>query len=262
MATEPLLVLAAYRGSTRYNLIRGLLAKAEAACSMDGYVECRIGEQGESIPRPVLAARIYQCSCWDDGAEIWARVSGEPPALEALKRVLRQEKGLGFQVLSETKYSIMLRLVSEMEQSCGLVDWCPFTKPIKAAMVRTVICTSRMVLVELIVAKASVLHSIEEAGFEIIYRAPLNSVEHSLTAKQEAALVLAYLYGYYSYPRRISVKGLASKLGISSSALAELLRRAELKIITRYILEELPHYLLRHYAAARMAEERRRASRR
>jgi DNA-binding Lrp family transcriptional regulator len=52
--------------------------------------------------------------------------------------------------------------------------------------------------------------------------------------------------GYYSYPRRVSVKELAAKLRVSSSALAELLRKAEQRVVEKYVVEELPHYLVQH----------------
>ena len=70
---------------------------------------------------------------------------------------------------------------------------------------------------------------------------------------------MAFVHGYYSYPRRVSAKELASKLRISSSALAELLRKAEQRIITRYVIEELPHYLIQRVlpAPGPLAEPRR-----
>jgi predicted DNA binding protein len=47
----------------------------------------------------------------------------------------------------------------------------------------------------------------------------------TVTAKQEVALRLAYMSGYFSYPKKITINELANRLHTSPSALCELLRR-------------------------------------
>lgn len=52
-----------------------------------------------------------------------------------------------------------------------------------------------------------------------------------LTDKQVEALVLAYVEGYYQWPRSSSASDLAGHLGLSSSAFLDHLRHAEAKLI-------------------------------
>jgi predicted DNA binding protein len=56
----------------------------------------------------------------------------------------------------------------------------------------------------------------------------------ALTPGQEEALAAAIDHGYYEVPRRITLRELASVLGVKPSALSERLRRAEANVILRY----------------------------
>lgn len=56
-----------------------------------------------------------------------------------------------------------------------------------------------------------------------------------LTARQLEVLSLAVALGYYETPHKLSLRTLASKLGLSVGAVSELLRRGETLIITNYI---------------------------
>lgn len=74
-------------------------------------------------------------------------------------------------------------------------------------------------------------------------RAPLELVQlHAskqpialLTLPQDDALRAAVQAGYYRIPRALNLNELAKKLGITSASLSERLRRAEGRIITRYV---------------------------
>lgn len=52
-----------------------------------------------------------------------------------------------------------------------------------------------------------------------------------LTDKQVEALVIAHRSGYYNWPRSASASGLATRMGMSSSAFLDHLRHAEAKLI-------------------------------
>jgi hypothetical protein len=56
-----------------------------------------------------------------------------------------------------------------------------------------------------------------------------------LTARQLEVLALAVALGYYETPHKVSLRTLASKLGLSVGAVSELLRRGESLIITNYV---------------------------
>jgi len=61
-----------------------------------------------------------------------------------------------------------------------------------------------------------------------IFKKPL------LTLQQERTLKAALESGYYGIPRRIEIRALAKKLGLSASTAAEHLRKAESKVIEDY----------------------------
>ncbi len=59
----------------------------------------------------------------------------------------------------------------------------------------------------------------------------LKAASELLTDRQMEAFDLACRYGYYETPKRISIAEIADKLGIKASACAELLRKAERKLL-------------------------------
>lgn len=61
------------------------------------------------------------------------------------------------------------------------------------------------------------------------------NVMPKLSSHQKTALKLAYRNGYYEYPRKITVKELASLAGVSISTFQEHLRKAELKLLPAVI---------------------------
>jgi hypothetical protein len=61
------------------------------------------------------------------------------------------------------------------------------------------------------------------------------SAKPLLTAPQAAALRAAWSSGYYEIPRPLNLQKLAATLGITSASLSERLRRAEARVIGRYL---------------------------
>lgn len=60
-----------------------------------------------------------------------------------------------------------------------------------------------------------------------------------LTRPQEEALRVAVQAGYYRVPRALNLRALARELGIGAAALSERLRRAEGRVITRFVTEAM-----------------------
>ena len=60
----------------------------------------------------------------------------------------------------------------------------------------------------------------------------------ALTSKQEKVLKTALELGFYEYPKKASTEDLSKVLGVSTSTISEILRRAERKIITEYFGKE------------------------
>jgi len=67
----------------------------------------------------------------------------------------------------------------------------------------------------------------------------LNSPLNGLTEKQRKVLTTAYKLGYYCLPRKISTEQLAKKLNLHKSALAAHRRKAELRLITQVLKEQI-----------------------
>jgi predicted DNA binding protein len=70
-------------------------------------------------------------------------------------------------------------------------------------------------------------------AYKIADLSPL-ATQKGITTRQQKVLRSALELGYYDYPKRISTEELASKLGIKPGTVAEILRRAEKNVITRY----------------------------
>ncbi len=64
----------------------------------------------------------------------------------------------------------------------------------------------------------------------------LNTVAdvETLTSRQRSIVEIALEEGYFDYPRSITLRSLAKKVGVSSSTVSEVLRRAEKKILSTY----------------------------
>lgn len=61
-----------------------------------------------------------------------------------------------------------------------------------------------------------------------------------LTALQSDLIARAWVLGYYAVPRRITLTRLARLTGRSAPALGKILRRAEGRLVQRYLAEEAP----------------------
>jgi len=59
----------------------------------------------------------------------------------------------------------------------------------------------------------------------------LRAAADLITDKQFEAFQLACKYGYYSEPKKVSLKELSERIGISEAAFSELLRKAEKKLL-------------------------------
>jgi hypothetical protein len=57
----------------------------------------------------------------------------------------------------------------------------------------------------------------------------------AMTARQFEALSTAVALGYYDIPHRMNLRTLAKKLNVTVGSVAELLRRAEAAVLTRYV---------------------------
>jgi Predicted DNA binding protein len=69
-------------------------------------------------------------------------------------------------------------------------------------------------------------------------------MDYMLTPREQEVLYYAYFRGYYSQPHSVTLDRLAEELGVSKSALSEILRSAERKIVSAYMRHDLPHLIV------------------
>lgn len=78
----------------------------------------------------------------------------------------------------------------------------------------------------------------EGGSIEVRRVAPPPAIGRLLTAPQAQALKKAADLGYYEIPRGVNLQGLSRTMGTSAAALSERLRRAEARVILRYLEQE------------------------
>lgn len=85
----------------------------------------------------------------------------------------------------------------------------------------------------------ALLSRLQREGFEIRVKhlAPPPPSAPLLTPGQEEAVRAAADAGYYLIPRALTLHELAASLGVSPASLSERLRRAEARLVTRYVQE-------------------------
>jgi predicted DNA binding protein len=68
----------------------------------------------------------------------------------------------------------------------------------------------------------------------------LKELEESelLTHRQREILSIAYESGYFDFPKKTGLKGLAQRTGVRESTLAEILRRAQKKVLRDYLVRK------------------------
>lgn len=81
------------------------------------------------------------------------------------------------------------------------------------------------------------IDALEERGYtvEILKKRTLN-INDELTCRQREVLRTAFQLGYFDVPKRISLKELSDIVGVSPSSVDEIIKRAEKKILSHYLL--------------------------
>ena len=70
--------------------------------------------------------------------------------------------------------------------------------------------------------------------FEVKLKRELEDTD-LLTTRQEQILSIAFERGYFDFPKKVGLKGLAGETGIRASTLDEILRRGQKKILEEYL---------------------------
>lgn len=75
--------------------------------------------------------------------------------------------------------------------------------------------------------------SVDGVKFDLLRKRAL-SKRSDITARQEYVVKTALELGFFDYPKKVNLEGLSKRLNVSYVTLAEILRRAEKKIISSY----------------------------
>ncbi len=211
-----------------------------------------VEEVGGNVALRVLRVNSFCTPVDGEGeySEVWLRASGDSKLIEELASQLRKTPGVYVQIVFSTSFSKLMRILIARRycEGCngtrGGMKCCPFMCGPLGSMVKTSVVIPQGVLFEYIVMKKSVLDALKHNGCRVLTIHSIDEYNYMLTEKQETMLLLAYMAGYYRFPRKISLRELAEKLGVSVSTLAEHLRRAESKIVEAFVRHELPHYFV------------------
>ncbi|MET1128523.1 MAG: helix-turn-helix domain-containing protein [Thermoproteota archaeon] len=182
--------------------------------------------------RPHCGGRVYH----------YARVLGVRDAnklLEALRRLKREYK-ISFAKTASSQVDVMVeREPCKFCTVLGKVQGCVtlnYTRPLDGPGKVVVACMKSK-------DAQSFLEALRAGGDGACYNVVgvrrsryLSTAE--LTPKQIEALLLAVSLGYYDVPRRAKLEDIARVMGISTSAAADILRRAEAKAVKKVLLGE------------------------
>ncbi len=155
--------------------------------------------------------------------EIVNDVKNSPLVKEAYVVETKRGKVIG-SLLTESVFCGMIMSSNSFCRTClfqskarpdGTVEW-------------TIAFTGRQALTEL-------LDRLKEKKVEvkILKLTSLAGVEN-LTSRQRSVVETALEEGFFDFPRRITLRDLAKKMGASTATVSEILRRAEKKILTAY----------------------------
>ena len=183
--------------------------------------------------------RILDCKPAEskNGIRQLVEVSSDP---EELKQIVRDVKASPFvkeAYIVETKRGRMVGSLLTESVFCSMVmqsnafcRTCLFQSKSKADGTTewTVAFTGREALTELLDRLKN-----NKVDVKILRLTSIADVE-SLTSRQRSIVEVALEEGYFDYPRRITLRNLAKKVGVSASTVSEVLRRAEKKILSTY----------------------------
>ena len=240
LRNKPLVVFCLFKNSC---ILRGIVEKCGQSYNFE------YGNGGLRLNGIVV--RVLRINENDSERESWLRVSGDKDKVKLFEQMLKRTDGIRYQLVYDAYYSKIYRVVYP-KRLCD-ASKCPYLNPPFGAMAKTFVVIPCGVIVEYILSKSSLTRELKKCGCQILLSHSIDEMDYLLTQRQEYALVHAYLRGYYNYPRKVSLKELASELGMAVSTLAELLRRAEAKVIEAFIRHEIPHYLIKRVLEREMA---------
>ena len=183
--------------------------------------------------------RILDCKPAEskDGIRQLVEVTSDPEELKEIVKDVRGSPLVKEAYIVETKRWRMIGSLLTESVFCGMVmqsnafcRTCLFQSKVKpdGTTEWTVAFTGREALSELMERLKE-----DKVDVKILRLTSIADVEN-LTSRQRSIVEVALEEGYFDYPRRITLRSLAKKVGVSASTVSEVLRRAEKKILSTY----------------------------
>ena len=195
-----------------------------------------VSEVTEKHPSTV---RILDCKPSEskDGIRQLVEVTADPEGLEKIVKEVKASPLVKEAYIVETKKGKMIGSLLTSSVFCGMImgsnafcRTCFFQSKSRpdGTVEWTIAFTGREALTELLDRLKE-----EKVEVKILRLASVADVE-TLTSRQRNIVEIALEEGYFDYPRRITLRQLASRVGVSASTVSEVLRRAEKKILSTY----------------------------
>jgi len=192
---------------------------------------------GGDPPEDGVTIRVLRVVTVNDYTHLFAIVNAGKKYMRWLSKRLSSLDGVAHRVLLSDKSSHLL-YVRFPASYCEVREKCPLANlNVGFVPLTTLVSRDLVVSVGLAPSKKAVREICDE-GLKV-FMLDKGKLPKPLTDSQRMLLYEAFLLGYYEYPRRITLKELAQRLGLSVSATAERLRKAEVKAIHNYILENI-----------------------
>jgi len=185
------------------------------------------------------------------------RMSRDGRALEGCLRVSYKQRGLLVMLLEELRrrkipsrvvYKSKGNVVLQFKHS-RVCSFCPLIHATEGFVPKTMLATPLGLLLEFVSQRK---HHLDSNLFEVLVSGRADEMmDYMLTPREQEILHYAYSRGYFSQPRGATLNQIAAELGMSKSALSEVLRSAIGKVVTAYMRHDLPHLIV-----ARILERR------
>ncbi len=168
---------------------------------------------------------------------VWALVRGNRDSVKKFLRLFAADKGSAYTILHRSG-STWLVHISMPACKCPRRGLCPMASPSGKVLALSLSIEKGRSLALIVVSSKKMLQELASSGYKIV-AVEEDPAADELTPRQEAILLKAFELGYYSYPRRASLMDIAKATGLSVSTVAECLRKAEAKVISRFVKEDL-----------------------
>ncbi len=165
------------------------------------------------------------------------KITGEPEKLSQVKKSLLKSRNMRVSIGKLSNKSFLGIIITNPCDICRLSSIDPEIIYLRSFL--SVNGTYRIILVTSSKKIDKIIKALKEAsGIDVKYTLHKPFKRKNLTPLQAKVLEEAFRLGYYDIPRKIDLIGLAKRLNMSKSTVAEILRRAEAKAIWSLLFEK------------------------